>query len=54
MNNKRALVKSFKDIVYQQQHKSRDSNRCLSGASTLKPSFLEQTDGSVLSNDWED
>ena len=47
MNKKRALVNLYKDIncigdpctpflygiVYQQQHKSRDSNRCLSGAS---------------------
>ena len=39
MNNKRALVNLYKSthflygIVYQQQHKSRDSNRCLSAAS---------------------
>ena len=46
MNNKRTLVNLYKDIilvtrvVYQQQHKSCDSNRCLSDASERLRDFL--------------
>jgi hypothetical protein len=55
MNKKRALVNLYKDIVlvtrvpivYQQQHKSRDSNRCLSGASTACSNLLHSLDMSL-------
>ena len=49
MNNKRTLVYLYEDIVlyflydivYQQQHKSRDSNQCFSGASSKFDWFKE-------------
>ena len=51
MNKKRALVNLYKfivlvtrvRIVYQQQHKSHDSNRCLSGASTIMVTIITVT-----------
>ena len=35
INNKRTLVNLYKDIVYQQHHKSHDSNACLSDGSPM-------------------
>ena len=41
INNKRTLVHFLCDIVYKQQHKSRDSNACLSDRSSQHKKIID-------------